>query len=577
MKNTEFKSQNLKYLYGVEYSESTLKPGSTFYCKQCSQKKKTVIEFPLKSGNKLCSDCFTQKIKTLNYRSKDKSMDEKKQQLTELLFPTPNFAQKESEENDIKSKKTKYIDKVAYEVTNYKSLHTITCSLCHKTKKTTVVILTTKGDKPQEICHGCYQKIISNTQKVMTAPTTAMNYYSKVPFLHPKLAEKKLCVICKKALVRDKIVASLYDKSNKFVQNSHIDTSYCRRCNVGYADNRTMKYIDSTFPELQLDTFTLVKKSLGNETHKSLWSAINSRYGEVTKNIQQHQNIKPQKKEIISQTIVEETLPLGSTIYIGIDDTHPCNGPMVGRLLPYNKKLINNHGLPIDAELKECARCKKIFISEARYAKAKQVLNNYNFVEKPMPIHKLSPKDFITRVYVFHCSNKEHILKDIKCIIKLLDFSGKLLEVEIPAAYCTTCKKYYILDSEYKKLKARGIIVCKVVEKEFWTGKYSGNGYALNQESTLHILGYNVNAQANISQAQRWRILEIAVDEKILTRTEICAHLDYLINRSKGRKNFENACSKWMTDRNHIISYNTADVQRIEAQSITINTHRKGR
>ena len=96
----------------------------------------------------------------------------------------------------------------------------------------------------------------------------------------------------------------------------------------------------------------------------------------------------------------------------------------------------------------------------------------------------------------------------------------------------------------------------------------------MNQESVLHMLGYNVNAQENISQAQRWRILEIAVDENILTRVEICSHLDYLINRSKGRKNFENACSKWRADRNHIIKYNTGDIHMVEAKTVTIRNYR---
>ena len=70
-------------------------------------------------------------------------------------------------------------------------------------------------------------------------------------------------------------------------------------------------------------------------------------------------------------------------------------------------------------------------------------------------------------------------------------------------------------------------------------------------------------------------ILDISleeVDEKILTKTEICSHLDYLITRSKNRKSFENARSKWTEDREHILNYDIDNnVPKIEAKAIKGN------
>lgn len=505
---------------------------------------------------------------------------------TEVFKDYKNIEKTERENNDqedagtLKSKKTKIIDDTKYELVQYSSLHTFYCNRCNRTKKSKTIVYVSKDSEEQKICNACYGNLLGDIKKrkreygIVSSDITPKDFYSRLPLLQQKLAEIKKCPICVNVLTNKKILVSLYDNNNTFVKKASVAALYCNKCNIGYADSHTAKYIRLHYKGLHADMFMLGKGKLGRETKSDLWSAINARCKLEVKEV----NVKKLEKTTThigaSQYVIKNTVPLGTTIYIGFDETHPCNGPMVGSLLPYTKMLMNVYGFSINSELKKCARCQKIFISESRYEKSKHVLANYEFVKKPIPVHKLTPRDFITRVNIFHCICKGHILKDVKCVVKVLDFEGKLHEVEVPAAYCSICKKYYILESEYQKIKEKGIIICKVVEKGFWSKEHYENRYNLNHESILHILGYNVNAQENISQSQRWRILEIAVDEKILTRTEICSHLDYLINRSKGRKNFEKACSKWLTDRNHIISYNINSVQRIEAQSIIVKKYK---
>ena len=88
-------------------------------------------------------------------------------------------------------------------------------------------------------------------------------------------------------------------------------------------------------------------------------------------------------------------------------------------------------------------------------------------------------------------------------------------------------------------------------------------------------MGYNVNSQENIPKSQRWKLLEIIVDENILTRMEICSHLDYLISRSKNRSGFDSACSKWMEDRNHIINYSKETMNSYTANTIIHRNYKK--
>lgn len=82
-------------------------------------------------------------------------------------------------------------------------------------------------------------------------------------------------------------------------------------------------------------------------------------------------------------------------------------------------------------------------------------------------------------------------------------------------------------------------------------------------------MGYNVSATDNLLCSKRWYILESAVDFEILTREEICSHLDYLIHRSKGRLHYEDAISKWECDRTHIANYRSNEIETIKAESIS--------
>lgn len=241
--------------------------------------------------------------------------------------------------------------------------------------------------------------------------------------------------------------------------------------------------------------------------------------------------------------------------------------------------------------LKKCNKCGKIFIRNDTYERSAYRYKKYHFVslkeearkkqiiekQKAQPVIErnryISPKDFLTRVNIFRCTNENHELIDITGGIRILDKTDHLAIVEFPAAYCKDCDKYYILESEYKKLKSKGIIVCKVVEREFWTNSTKNNPYNLNEESLLYILGYNVSAQEGLSNSQRWAILEIVVDEKILSKMEICSHLDYLINRSKSRSNMASAVSKWKLDKDHISKYGHS-AKKVEAKTIRRNIYK---
>lgn len=74
--------------------------------------------------------------------------------------------------------------------------------------------------------------------------------------------------------------------------------------------------------------------------------------------------------------------------------------------------------------------------------------------------------DFIVRVNTNRCTSGGHRLKDIKCSVPLGLFSGGVRRVEVPAAYCYVCDKYYILDEDYEMLKKKGVVLAILMKRK---------------------------------------------------------------------------------------------------------------
>ena len=184
--------------------------------------------------------------------------------------------------------------------------------------------------------------------------------------------------------------------------------------------------------------------------------------------------------------------------------------------------------------------------------------------------------DFLTRSSLHRCTSEGHRMVDIKAEVKLLK-PGYIVEKEtVPAVHCLDCHKYFILESDYQSLSQKGTILCNVVEESYWSSKNKNGFYVMNAESLLHKMGYNVRSNNDLSERDRHRILKAVIDNDILTSSEIISHLGYLINRSKNRASFENAISKWSTDRDYVWNLSkNKNTATYEARSITHKTAKK--
>ena len=264
-------------------------------------------------------------------------------------------------------------------------------------------------------------------------------------------------------------------------------------------------------------------------------------------------------------------IPTDAQIYVGNSEQHVCLGKMTGSVRLTNRVLACK-GKIYPCNIKQCLRCKKYFISPRDFYSS--LPDNYTYIEPVNKVVSISPYDFIVRVNTNRCTSSGHRLKDIKCSVPLGLFSGGVRRVEVPAAYCYVCDKYYILDEDYKMLKKKGVVLCHIDEKEELVKDYGYDG----RKDVVgdDYLDINDNKYGNsvllTSDAGAGTMQAGIIGGKRgngLTREEICSHLDYLIHRSKGRLHYEDAISKWECDRTHIANYRSNELETIKAESIS--------
>lgn len=66
-------------------------------------------------------------------------------------------------------------------------------------------------------------------------------------------------------------------------------------------------------------------------------------------------------------------------------------------------------------------------------------------------------------------------------------------------------------------------------------------------------------------------ILASVVESNILTREQICSHLDTLIERGRKIEKWQLATQKWNQDRQYIKTYNTKSLPKVLVNSVIKN------
>lgn len=212
--------------------------------------------------------------------------------------------------------------------------------------------------------------------------------------------------------------------------------------------------------------------------------------------------------------------------------------------------------------------------------------NEYNnsesiLIDSPKPkkveSHNLPKKDInkIGVTVIVLCDNRKctennHRMKDLNATIRIVTPIGKIIEKEIPAAYCYDCMKYFVLKVDYENLKVIGIPLCPVEDRSRTAKNNSPQKFTSGSESELHRRGYNVRKASNFTDEQRIVILADILENTTITRHEIISNLSKNIRRHQNQMNYSEAIKQWSKDLTTIQEYKTGDIPEILISKVII-------
>lgn len=182
-------------------------------------------------------------------------------------------------------------------------------------------------------------------------------------------------------------------------------------------------------------------------------------------------------------------------------------------------------------------------------------------------VRNIGFKDFLVRSNVFKCMNQKHDIENIVASVNI-DNNGKKTNVKVSAGYCQNCKVYFIMESTYRSLKNKGIILCRISDEKSYMKSGYMNGAHLAKESILKQYGYNVSETQGLSVLERRKILAIMIDNKILAKSEIISYLDFFIRQRKGMRDMASAISKWEADRKFVEHYRIGEYAQYGVNAI---------
>lgn len=166
------------------------------------------------------------------------------------------------------------------------------------------------------------------------------------------------------------------------------------------------------------------------------------------------------------------------------------------------------------------------------------------------------------------CGN--HKIIDVCVIIKVATKFGKVTNVEIPGAFCPACNQYIILKKDYILAKNKGVLLCQIEDKTPQYKLKHKNNFCHENESRIHMLGYNVIKKYNYTQFQRQMILANIIENTDITVHEILSIIDMNIARHQSQFNYSDAVKKWEQDRNFVVNYQLGDCHEVILDKIKV-------
>lgn len=153
------------------------------------------------------------------------------------------------------------------------------------------------------------------------------------------------------------------------------------------------------------------------------------------------------------------------------------------------------------------------------------------------------------------CTNCNHNIDDLDAIIRIARPDGRVLSYTIPAAYCKECDTYFVLKQDYKIAKAKGVILCPIIDMTKQGESKNKRKNLLSSESRIHQLGYNVQHNNGYTKEQRQLILANIIENTNISIYEVESCIIRPMTQHKTQPNYADAVLSWQEDLEFIKNY----------------------
>ena len=228
-----------------------------------------------------------------------------------------------------------------------------------------------------------------------------------------------------------------------------------------------------------------------------------------------------------------------------------CDIFLNGCIKSYNAQVLRN-GIPL-TEYSD---------KSSKLTSSNQILN----------VHCALGVNTIVLTYNKKCTIESHPIIDIESIIRIASPNGDIIEHHMPAAYCKICKLFFVLKSDFKIAKQKGVILCPVIDATKIHPEINLHNYKIGNESKIHAYGYNVQQGFGYTDKQRQIILANIIDNCSISKHEIASHINSCIQRHKSQKNYSVAVAKWEKDLMFVNNYKqgTIKLPKVLIDKVTI-------
>lgn len=162
--------------------------------------------------------------------------------------------------------------------------------------------------------------------------------------------------------------------------------------------------------------------------------------------------------------------------------------------------------------------------------------------------------DEIKTIYIYSHKHIDNIEKNYEAVTAFVMCANSDIPVPFNIYHDSKEDRYFINGASYSEYSARyGLPMMKLKAYVPRGSVFSMNN--LSEMSVLRLYGYTVNENDGLTEGERHELLKNLMDSKLMSKTDILNHIEWLINTHEKSAQYMTACDKWKADLQFVNTY----------------------